>query len=35
MVDKIVDGQINKFYSESVLLEQKFVKDDKQDHRAR
>ncbi len=29
MVDKIVDGQINKFYSESVLLEQKFVKDDK------
>ncbi|NJK31839.1 MAG: translation elongation factor Ts [Deltaproteobacteria bacterium] len=29
MVDKIVDGQINKFYSEQVLLEQKFVKDDK------
>ena len=29
MVDKIVDGQINKFYSENVLLEQKFVKDDK------
>ena len=29
MVDKIVDGQINKFYSEHVLLEQKFVKDDK------
>lgn len=29
IVDKIVDGQINKFYSENVLLEQKFVKDDK------
>ncbi|MFV8749491.1 translation elongation factor Ts [Nannocystaceae bacterium ST9] len=29
IVDKIVDGQINKFYSEQVLLEQKFVKDDK------
>ena len=29
MVDKIVDGQIGKFYSEHVLLEQKFVKDDK------
>jgi elongation factor Ts len=29
IVDKIVDGQINKFYSETVLLEQKFVKDDK------
>src|SRR5688500_17727358 len=29
MVDKIVDGQIGKFYSENVLLEQKFVKDDK------
>ncbi len=29
MVDKIVDGQINKFYAEQVLLEQKFVKDDK------
>ncbi|MCA9682867.1 MAG: translation elongation factor Ts [Myxococcales bacterium] len=29
IVDKIVDGQINKFYSEHVLLEQKFVKDDK------
>jgi elongation factor Ts len=26
MVDKIVDGQINKFYSERVLLEQVFVK---------
>lgn len=26
MVDKIVDGQINKFYSEQVLLEQVFVK---------
>ena len=29
IVDRIVDGQINKFYSEKVLLEQKFVKDDK------
>ncbi|MBK7826172.1 MAG: translation elongation factor Ts [Nannocystis sp.] len=29
MVDKIVDGQIAKFYAENVLLEQKFVKDDK------
>jgi len=29
MVDKIVDGQIGKYYSENVLLEQKFVKDDK------
>ena len=29
IVDKIVDGQINKYYSEVVLLEQKFVKDDK------
>ena len=29
MVDRIVDGQIGKFYSEHVLLEQKFVKDDK------
>jgi elongation factor Ts len=29
IVDKIVDGQINKFYAEKVLLEQKFVKDDK------
>lgn len=26
IVDKIVDGQINKFYSEHVLLEQVFVK---------
>jgi elongation factor Ts len=26
MVDKIVDGQINKFYNERVLLEQVFVK---------
>ena len=26
MVDKIVDGQINKFYSERVLIEQVFVK---------
>jgi elongation factor Ts len=29
IVDKIVDGQINKFYSEHVLLEQAYVKDDK------
>jgi elongation factor Ts len=29
IVDKIVDGQITKYYSENVLLEQKFVKDDK------
>ena len=29
MVDRIVDGQIGKYYSEHVLLEQKFVKDDK------
>ncbi|WP_086001647.1 translation elongation factor Ts [Plesiocystis pacifica] len=29
IVDRIVDGQINKFYSENVLLEQKFVKADK------
>jgi elongation factor Ts len=29
IVDKIVDGQISKFYAEKVLLEQKFVKDDK------
>jgi len=29
IVDRIVDGQIGKWYSEHVLLEQKFVKDDK------
>ncbi|NVB40014.1 translation elongation factor Ts [Pseudenhygromyxa sp. WMMC2535] len=29
IVDKIVEGQVNKFYSENVLLEQKYVKDDK------
>ncbi|HGG56593.1 MAG TPA: translation elongation factor Ts [Nannocystis exedens] len=29
IVDRIVDGQVNKFYSERCLLEQKFVKDDK------
>ncbi|MCH9680784.1 MAG: translation elongation factor Ts [Deltaproteobacteria bacterium] len=28
IVDRIVDGQINKFYSERVLLEQVFVKND-------
>ncbi len=30
IVDRIVEGQINKLYSERVLLEQTFVKDDKQ-----
>jgi elongation factor Ts len=29
IVDRIVDGQINKWYSERVLLEQKCVKEDK------
>jgi elongation factor Ts len=29
IVDRIVEGQINKYFSETVLLEQKFVKDDK------
>ena len=29
IVDKIVDGQVNKYYSEHVLMEQKYVKDDK------
>jgi elongation factor Ts len=29
IVDKIVDGQINKFYKERVLLEQAFVKEPK------
>jgi elongation factor Ts len=29
IVDKIVDGQLGKFFTETVLLEQKFVKDDK------
>ena len=29
VVDKIVEGRLNKFYSELVLLEQPFVKDDK------
>lgn len=28
MVDKIVDGRMNKFYEEIVLLEQPFIKDD-------
>ena len=27
VVDKIVDGKLEKFYAESVLLEQPFVKD--------
>ncbi|MEM6995553.1 MAG: translation elongation factor Ts [Myxococcota bacterium] len=29
IVDKIVDGQINKFYGERVLMEQAFVKENK------
>ena len=29
IVDKIVDGKLNKFYSEVCLLEQPFIKDDK------
>ena len=29
VVDKIVEGRLNKFYSEIVFLEQPFVKDDK------
>ncbi len=29
VVDKIVEGRLNKFYGEMVLLEQPFVKDDK------
>ena len=29
VVDKIVEGRLNKFYGELVLLEQPFVKDDK------
>jgi elongation factor Ts len=29
IVDKIVDGQINKYFAENVLLEQAYVKDDK------
>jgi elongation factor Ts len=29
IVDKIVDGQVDKFYAENVLLEQVFVKDGK------
>jgi elongation factor Ts len=29
IVDKIVDGQINKYFQETVLLEQRWVKDDK------
>jgi elongation factor Ts len=29
IIDKIVDGQLRKFFSEKVLLEQAFVKDDK------
>ena len=29
MVDKIVEGQITKFYKENVLMEQQFVMNDK------
>ena len=29
VVDKIVEGRLNKFYGDMVLLEQPFVKDDK------
>jgi elongation factor Ts len=29
MIDKIVDGKINKFYSEVCLLEQPYIRDDK------
>jgi elongation factor Ts len=29
IVDKIVDGQLNKFYQEAVLLDQLYIKDDK------
>jgi elongation factor Ts len=30
IIDKIVEGKLNKFYSEVCLLEQPFIKDDKQ-----
>ena len=29
MIDKIVEGKINKFYSEICLLDQLYIKDDK------
>ena len=29
IIDKIIEGKIEKFYSENVLLEQAFIKDDK------
>jgi elongation factor Ts len=29
MLDKIVDGKLNKFYGEVCLMEQAFIKDDK------
>src|SRR5262249_33430742 len=29
MIDKIVDGKLNKFYAEGCLREQPFIKDDK------
>ena len=28
VLDKIIEGKVEKFYSEVVLLEQKFIKDD-------
>ncbi len=28
MIEKIVEGRVDKFYSESVLLDQPFIKDD-------
>ena len=28
IIDKIVDGRLDKFFSESVLLDQPFIKDD-------
>ncbi len=30
IIDKILDGKVNKYYSEICLLEQPFIKDDKQ-----
>ena len=30
MVDKIVEGKMGKFYSEVCLVEQEYIKDDKQ-----
>ncbi len=30
VIDKIIEGKLEKFYSESCLLEQKFIRDDKE-----